>query len=295
MKKIFSQLSCCQLSFQKTFLEKMLATVIQASMLLNIQVVIAAGLITRGHDVDELDPKHEMLSEKLHKMFNPHDMGGNWQVAADYQPWMPPLDISGQGLALYENAGNYVLGVDAQRVSGDFPSGNWTMLFNSEGELITDIYAAGRYSNVLYVGDMDNDGHLEWLMWGAVVLSWKRDQLNTDWRSIENQYGGDFIDDQIKLFVMNDYGVLEYKRGKQWKLQYQYAVEKVCPLIGQELYMAPVPDLPRTKIEDEIGEQLCLSALEATDDPEYVASIINKLQDYPRKNWLSIQTFSKNK
>lgn len=249
-----------------------------------------AGLIARGRDVDELDPKHTFLSEKLHKMFNPLDMGANWQVAADHL-WMPPLDISGEGLALYKNAKRYILEVDAQHVSEERPLGGWLMLFNEDGELLNDVYFAGIESieaHIIYIGDMDQDGHLEWLVWGANVIGPGRDRTAVKWEVVDDQFSSDSLGSTVQLFVMNDNGVLEYKWGKDWAQQYRYAAETICPTTAKQYTYAPDkagnPSLAQKNAEKLIP-YLCISAMEGTNDSIYIKDIIQRLQVFPRKYW----------
>lgn len=250
---------------------------------------VESGLVARGHDVDELDSKHLFLSEKLHQMFNPLDMGANWQVSANYL-WMPPLDVSGQGLVLYRNAGKFILEVDAQHVSGEPPSGAWIMLFNERGDLINDVYFSGtesREAHVIYIGDMDHDGHLEWLLWGANVIGGGRDNAKIAWQDIENKFSSYFNNPTVELYVMNEAGVLEYKRGKPWATHYRFAADLYCPFLDKSKYSFDTSNSPSaSEMRDQrMTPRMCLTALEGTEDEEYIWQSLVNLQKAAKANW----------
>lgn len=259
---IFALLNCCLCQ-------------ITTAAPLDVSIEDQPSLIAKGHDVDQLDPANEMFDEKLHKMFNEHDMGGNWQVAADY-PWMPPLDVGGEGLAVYRNAGRYLLGVHAEPAFlMDAVSGDWIMLFSDNGDLLHDIYKAGvRVRDaVLFVSDMDRDGHLEWMLMGALVTSPGRDKRSTPWRAVEIDYTKT-DPNLVQLYVMDDEGYLIPKRGQKWSKQYQLAAEELCRLASSER----VSHLNYCEGDDRFDVTYsCLSAIEGTGDHRYIRQVLNRL------------------
>lgn len=245
--------------------------------------------IERGSNLDVLDPHHLKFNEKLHNWFNEFNMGYDWGVAADY-PWMPPLDvITGKGLAVYSNSGHYFLEVDARRDHADSPAGDWILLFNQHGDLVSDIIfgsQAEMNTHIMSITDLDHDEKLEWLMWGAKVLPADVKRLTTKWESIALYSEELYNDYHVKLYVMNTSGILEYKRGSAWKVYYQYAANEHCPFIGKAPYYYTLESPNGSEIRDQAARPgLCLTSLEATEDIEFISNALEKLQDAAKANW----------
>jgi hypothetical protein len=248
-------------------------------------------LIERGVNLKALDPKHEKFGSKLHQLFDQFDGRSDWDIASDHI-WMPPLDVvSGKGLAVYKNAGRYILEVDARRNHEDGPFGDWIMLFNQDGHLISEILfgdMAEMETHILGISDIDHDERLEWLMWGVQVLQTEGNRQSLRWESVESTFLEKLSQNfHFQLYVMNRAGVLEYKRGKPWATHYKFAADLYCPFLNKPKYSFNASNSPSaSEMRDQrMTPSLCLTALEGTEDEEYIWQSLVNLQDVAKANW----------
>lgn len=250
----------------------------------------------RGSDLNEIDPSNRLFGCRLHMMFG--WIPSNFQVSADYA-WMPPLEVN-NGLIAFKNAGSFMLEVHGESTADTANvGGDWIMLFDRNGNLTSDIYLSqdNRAAQIIFRGDLNGDGRLKWLLRGAIVTLPGRDKLGTPWRDIEKQDRNGIEGDFVKLYVMNDSGVLEHRRGKPWISYYKIAVNKFCPFKGVERTPA-FPSQYEAVAEwynSHFSVVACMSSLEGTGDPEYIKDSIRKLEFFPTLTWpidLIIDMFS---
>ena len=239
-----------------------------------------------GSDLTELDPSNRLFGQRLHAMFG--WIPSNKQVSADYV-WMPPLETN-NGLIAFKNIGNFMLEVHGESTvdPGDV-GGEWIMLFDSNGELKNDIYLSheNRVAQIVFRGDLDGDGRMKWLLLGALITPPGRDKRGTSWQDVEKQYENGIEGELVKLYVMNDSGVLEHKRGRPWFSYYKIAVNRFCPFKGVEKRPG-FPSQYESVAEwynKNFSAVACLSSLEGTGDLKYIRDSIQQLEPFPMLTW----------